>query len=184
MAQIIAGYLQLQEDAEQARAALRAAGFPEERISAFYVNQPGQHDVYPIGGDREESPGAKETPEGVSKGMAAGGAIGAAIGAVTAVVTGPAGPVVGALVGAHVGSLYSLNSMKGRGEAEEGGENQERVRRAGMLVAVALADESERAGAIAALRGVGAERIEQAEGTISGGDWSDFDPLAPPQPVH
>ena len=181
MSHIIAGYLQLQDDIARARAALLAAGFPDDHISAFYVNQPGQHDLYPIGGDRAESPGAKETPEGVSTGMAVGGAVGAALGAATAIVTGPAGPVTGALVGAHVGSLYSLSSMKARGESEEGGENRERVRQAGMLIAVALSGEDELPRALDVLRSLGAARIEQAEGNIVDGDWRDFDPLAAPR---
>lgn len=184
MSDIIAGHFQLQDQIEQARAALVQAGFANERISAFFVNQPGQHDTYEYGGDREKSPGAKETPAGVGKGVAVGGAVGAAIGAATAIVTGPAGPVVGALVGAHVGSLYSLNSMKEAGEAEEGGENRAEPRKPGMLIAVALADAAERERALGVLRSLGADHLEQAQGTIANGDWSDFDPLSTPVPLR
>jgi hypothetical protein len=194
MSQIIAGHFLLQEEIEQAREALIAAGFPYERISAFYVNQPGQHDLYELGGDREKSPGAKETPQGMAAGVSAGGAVGAVVGAATMPLTGPAGPVVGALVGAHVGSLYSFKDMKEVGQAEGGKENssgaesgddnQQRPRKPGMLIAVALVGKAEQPRALDVLRRLGASQIEQAQGTISDGDWTDFDPLSVPLPVH
>lgn len=183
MSRIIAGHFELQDQIQQARHALLAAGFGAERISAFYVNQPGQHDAYPIGGDQADSPGAKETPQGVAAGLTGGAIAGAALGAATAVVTGPAGPAIGALVGAHVGSLYSFNKMKPAGAPEAGGENAVPPRQAGMLIAVALDDDAEQQRALGVLQQLGAERIEQARGTIRDGDWSDFDPLAPPQPL-
>lgn len=194
MTTIIAGYLPLQQDVEHAREALIDEGFASERISSFYVNPAGQHDLYPLGGDREKSPGAKETPEGVTTGLSAGGAIGAVVGAATVPLTGPAGPIVGALVGAHVGSLYSLNEMKEAGQPEGGKENadgaasgqdnQRRPRHAGMLVAVALAGEGERERVVGLLRRLGASDLETADGNISDGDWTDFDPLSVPVPVH
>lgn len=183
MSHILAGHFQLQEQIDHARNALLSAGFPDNRISAFYVNQPGQHDTYALGGDRDNSPGAKETPQGVAAGLSGGAVAGAALGAAAAVVAGPVAPVVGALVGAHVGSLYSFNHMKPAGEAEAGGENRVEQRQAGMLIAVALGDEGERERALGVLQQLGAERIEEAQGTIRDGDWSDFDPLAPPHPV-
>lgn len=183
MSRILAAHFQLQDEIEQARVALLEAGFPADQISTFYVNQPGQHHQIPTGGDRDASPGAKETPQGVAQGMAAGGAVGAAIGAATAVVTGPVGPAVGALVGAHIGSLYSFSDMKPAGAAEEGGENRDQPRQAGMLIAVALGVDSDYQRALEVLRGRGGERIEVADGTIRDGDWSDFDPLAPPRLV-
>src|SRR5690242_4937262 len=112
MSTIIAGHFQLQDEVEQARRALVDAGFQSERISGFYLSQPGQHDLTPIGGDHLESPGAKESPVGVAEGAAGGAAIGVAAGAVTAPVTGPLGPIIGGLVGAHVGSLFSFSKMK------------------------------------------------------------------------
>src|SRR3954471_7541320 len=120
MSTIIAGHFQLQDDVERARQRLVEAGFEPDRISGFYLNQPGQHNESPIGGDHIPSPGAKDTPEGLAQGAAAGGAVGAAVGAATSVVTGPVGPIVGGLVGAHVGSLFSFSKMKDRGEHEAG----------------------------------------------------------------
>lgn len=181
MTTIIAGHFQLQEQIDHARAALLEAGYRADRISAFFVNQPGQHDMHELGGDRDESPGAKESPEGLAKGAATGGAIGVAVGAATAPLTGPAGPIVGGLVGAHVGSLYSLSHMKDKGEPEEGShENMAEPRKSGMMIAVALPDGDE-VRAVQLLRDLGAHHIERADGTIVAGDWQDFDPLSLPR---
>lgn len=180
MSTIIAGHFQLQDEVDMARRELVNAGFAEDRISGFFVNQPGQHDLTAIGGDNVLSPGAKETPEGVVEGAATGGAVGLAIGAATSPVTGPVGPIVGGLVGAHVGSLFSFSKMKEAGEREEGGENRIEPRKPGMLLAVALPDPADEARALDVLRRVGAHHIERAEGTVQDGDWVDFDPLSMP----
>jgi hypothetical protein len=183
MTTIIAGHFQLQDQIDSARQALQDAGFPPERISSFYLNQPGQHALHELGGDRTLSPGAKDSPEGLAKGAATGGAIGAAVGAATVPLTGPLGPVVGGLVGAHVGSLYSLSHMKEKGEPEQGGENAVAPRKAGMMIAVAAPDGDD-GRAVQLLRDLGANHIEKAEGSIVNGDWTDFDPLSLPQLVH
>lgn len=187
MSTIIAGHFQLQDEVEHARQELIKAGFTPERISGFYLNEPGQHNESPIGGDHITSPGAKETPEGLAQGAAAGGAVGLAIGAATAPLTGPVGPIVGGLVGAHVGSLFSFSKMKDRGEheaGEPGAENMREPRQAGMLVAVAFDDATMDARAVDILRGLGAHQIERAQGNIVAGDWADFDPKSMPDIVR
>jgi hypothetical protein len=183
MSMIIAGRFQLQEDVDRARSALVDAGFEADRISGFYLSQPGQHDMTPIGGDNLQSPGAKDTPEGVVQGMATGGAVGVAVGAATSPLTGPIGPIVGGLVGGHIGSLFSFSKMKDRGEPEEGGENAVAPRTAGMLVAVAFTDPALEARAVDLLRGLGAHHIERAQGNIVAGDWADFDPSSLPDVI-
>jgi hypothetical protein len=183
MSTIIAGHFQLQDEVEQARQALADAGFAEDRISTFYLNQPGQHDLTPIGGDNIESPGAKETPEGVVEGAAAGGAVGLALGTVTSPATGPVGPIVGGLVGAHLGSLFSFSKMKEPGEREAGGAPVPEPRRAGMLVAVAFDDPAQESRAVDLLRQLGAHHIERAKGNIVDGDWADFDPASTPDVI-
>ena len=180
MSIIIAGHFQTQEEVDVARHALGEAGFAQERISAFYLSQPGQHDMTPIGGDNIQSPGAKETPMGVVQGGATGGAVGVVLGAITSPLTGPAGPIVGGLVGAHVGSLFSFSKMKEAGEAEAGGRAPLEVRHAGMLVAVAFDDTGLENQAVDVLRRLGATQIERARGNIVAGDWADFDAASPP----
>jgi hypothetical protein len=183
MSTIIAGHFQLQDEIANARQALLDAGFADSRISAFYVNPPGQHGVYAYGGDHDKSPGARASDEGVVQGSAAGAVAGAAVGAATIPLTGPVGPVVGALVGAHVGSLYSLHKMKEAGEPDKDGSNLRPPRKSGMLIAVAAEDVAHEQRALEVLRQLGAHDIERAEGSISGGDWSDFDPNTLPVPA-
>ncbi|SFF83329.1 hypothetical protein SAMN05518865_10588 [Duganella sp. CF458] len=174
MATIIAGHFQLQETALDVCEAFKAAGFDAGRVTTFFNNPPGQHNVIPTGGDRAESPGAKQTPAAVAKGEVTGAAIGAAAGAAAIPLTGPLGPVLGGLVGAHVGSLYSFSEMK---EKDESGPPP---RHSGMMVAVAV-DGAEEARALTLMRQQGAEQVERAEGIIENGDWKDFNPLSSPQ---
>ncbi len=180
MSTIIAGHFQLQDEIADARLALLGAGFAAARISAFYVNPPGQHDMHELGGDHDKSPGAKESDEGVIKGGASGAVAGAVIGSATIPIAGPVGPVVGALVGAHVGSLYSLHKMKEAGEPDEDGSNVRPPRKSGMLIAVAVDDVTQQERALDILRRLGAQDIERAEGSITSSDWRDFDPNSLP----
>lgn len=185
MTHIIAGRMQQQDQVHQAIAQLIDAGFPEDQISSFYVNPAGQHDLYPIGGDRDQSPGAHQSGAGMVRGAAAGGALGVAAGAVAIPVTGPLGPAVGGLVGAHIGSLMgSLSHMKERGEQEDTRENTEPQRKSGMVVAVGVTAPTSEDVAIAVLERLGADQIERAEGTIAAGNWTDFDPLKGPALLH
>jgi len=163
MTTIIAGRFELQDDAQRAAAELARAGFPADRISVFYVSPAGQHDQTPIGGDRDQSPGAEGTGRGNAAGIAAGGAIGAA---------------VGAFVGGHVGQLVGAMGAT-KDDGNDADENRIPVRQAGMLVAVEAAGAQDRAAD--ALRALGAADLEIGEGNIVAGDWQDFDPVAPPR---
>ena len=183
MSTIIAGHFQLQDEIADARLALLSAGFAPARISSFYVNPPGQHDLHELGGDHDKSPGARASDEGVVQGGATGAVAGAVVGAATIPITGPVGPVVGALVGAHVGSLYSLHKMKEAGEPDEDGSNVRPPRKAGMMIAVAVDESVDADKALDILRRLGAHEIERAEGQISGGDWRDFNPNSLPELV-
>ncbi len=184
MTSIIAGRFQLQTEVEDAIEELQRAGFAREGISAFYVNPPGQHHTFPIGGDRAESPGAKES----GKGVAAGAAAGAAAGLAAAPFLGPVGAVTGSLVGAHVGGLVGgLSQMKERGETGEHAEDVENaapIRKAGMMIAVATGDHDQEGCAINVLRSLGAADIERAQGTIENGDWRDFNPVSSPELIE
>ncbi|MES2832824.1 MAG: hypothetical protein V4695_12635 [Pseudomonadota bacterium] len=186
MGTIVAARFQEQDQIDRAIAALADTGIAREKMSNFYVNPPGQHDLYPIGGDRDDSPGAHETGEGVAKGAATGGALGAAAGLTGVAVFGPIGPAVGALVGAHIGGLMGgLSEMKEKGEDEKntadgpGSQNELTQRKSGMLLAVEF--DAQDADALArTLKSFGGVDIETAQGTIVEGDWQDFDPLRTP----
>ncbi len=170
MSTIIAGRFQQQDQVAKAIAALADAEFPADQISSFFVNPAGQHDIFPIGGDRDKSPGAEHS----EKGMFAGGAVGAAVGVATTPLIGPAGPVAGALLGAYLGSLVgTLSQME---EADQ----TPPLRHSGMLVAVAVSDALREAQAIDILQALDPLDLERAQGTIADGDWKDFDPLRAP----
>lgn len=177
---IIAGRFLQQTEIDHTIEELVRAGFARDRISSFYVNPPGQHDSYPIGGDHAVSPGAHES----DKGVAMGAATGAAVGLAAAPFLGPVGAVTGGLVGAHVGGLVgSLSQMKERGETGEHAEDADNavpLRHSGLLLAVAVGDHDDADQVADLLRSMGAMELERAEGTIENGDWTDFDPTATP----
>ena len=58
MAKIIAGRFDTTVDADAAVEALRRDGFAREEIDSFYVAPPGQHGLYPLGGDADADAGA------------------------------------------------------------------------------------------------------------------------------
>lgn len=176
MTTIIAGGFENIVPAEAAIERLKQAGISEENICKFRINPPGMHDRFPIGGDRDESPGSKDVDKGAMKGAAIGAAAGAAAGA----VLGPVGMAAGAGVGAYTGSL--VGGMK---ETEKEAKlEHEDVRPAEVLVA-ANAD----AAGIPAneivhiLEEPGAWQVERAEGTWKDGEWVDFDPVSRPRLV-
>jgi hypothetical protein len=174
MTTIISGRFEQQDAVQQALTDLQQAGFPAASLSAFYVNPPGQHDQYIVGGDRDKSPGATDSDTGAAAGTGIGGVAGAAAGAVTTPVTGPAGVLGGTMLGAYIGSL--IGSMASTDDAAD----MPPVRKAGMLVAAAIADGVTEQDAIDVLRGAGASCMERTEGQIVNGEWADFDPLSTP----
>jgi hypothetical protein len=180
MATIIAGRFDQQSDVDHATKELVDAGFTRNRIASFYLNPAGQHATYPIGGDADKSAGAKES----GKGIAAGAAAGAAIGVAATPFLGPVGAVTGGLVGAHVGGLVGgLSQMKENGDAGENAEDIDNVlpvRHAGMYLAITVDEPPGEARACELLTAAGALDLERAQGTISDGDWSDFDASVPP----
>ncbi|WP_050463983.1 hypothetical protein [Herbaspirillum autotrophicum] len=179
MSSIIVGRFQLQDETEHAVDQLVLAGHPRTAIATFYLNPAGQHDLYPIGGDRDKSPGASDTDVGVVAGAGAGAVVGAGAGAVLAPVTGPVGPILGTLAGAHVGAL--IGSLDATADSDDGTHaNENQVRRAGMRVAVAIVDDEQQRRVVATLRELGAVDMEYSEGSIVDGDWTDFDPLTSP----
>lgn len=180
---IIAGRFETQEQGKSALDALQNEGFTRDALAMFYVNPSGQHDMYPVGGDSDESPGARDADKGAVAGGGAGAAVGAAIGLVATPLVGPAGVVAGAGVGAYTGSLAgALKETNEESEVDEnaaGGDNRKMTeRQEGVIVAARIdsdMDES-RSRAIKTLRAQHAADIEHARGRIEDGDWADFDP--------
>src|SRR4051812_21434402 len=97
MTTIIAGMFDTVDKAAGAVDDLLGGEFNDKDVFSFANNPPGQHAVFPIGGDENKDPGASHAGADAGKGAAVGIGTGAAIGAVTA---GPPGAAVGAGNGA------------------------------------------------------------------------------------
>ncbi|MEO7726525.1 MAG: hypothetical protein ABIS45_04680 [Burkholderiales bacterium] len=187
MTTIIDGRFQQQDAAKQALSELTGAGFAQSATALFFVNPPGQHAQFPIGGDEDESPGTEHAAGGSATQAAVGGAIGVAVGLATLPLLGPGAAVAAAGVGAYGGALYGAlhntddKSNPATPAAEAGGNGSHR--HSGVVVAVAAPSPEQQAAAVRILRARGAADIESAEGTIVAGEWIDFDPLTPLKPI-
>jgi hypothetical protein len=194
MTPIIAGRFEQTSQAEAAAAALHRGGFGSDDVTVFFVNPPGQHAIYPVGGDRDASPGATHAQSGALKGAAVGSALGAGVGLAASPLLGPAAVLAGAGAGAYAGSLVgALGDMEEKPSAA-GPDKQHAepivigdrrndaapARSGGMFVAVRAAEFAKRVDAVNILRAEGAHDVERSDGTWQAGQWIDFDPLKPP----
>lgn len=180
MATIIAGGFDVYSKTQAAVRRLRDAGVTRDNLCEFRVNPPGEHDQTPIGGDRNESPGAKHAEKGAGRGVAIGAAIGTAAGVAATPLLGPAGIVAGAGAGGYAGSLVgSLNEV-----SDEAQPDPEDVRPAEAMVAVNVDGAGMSAEEVVRIfEECGARQVERAEGIWADGEWRDFDPVSPPQLV-
>jgi len=158
MATIIAASLQLQNQAEEAVKQLVLAGFAPDKVTSFFVNPPGQHALYPIGGD-EFSDATEESGKN------------------TAFVE-----ITETLIGVmhHKKPSEHADSAEKSENVSASPAHTQRLRRAGMLVAVELADQTLQDKVVTLLSQLGATNIEKAEGEIINGEWHNFDPLMEP----
>ena len=164
MATIIAGGFETYVESQEAIRRLGEAGVNSEYLCEFRINPPGMHDATPVGGDRDESPGAT---------------VGTLAGVAAIPLVGPAAALVGAGVGAYTGSL--VGGLKG-GVDQEAQPDHTVVRPAEAMVAVNV----EGAGIaedeiIRIFEQAGAWQIERSDGRWENGEWKDFDPVAPPR---
>lgn len=175
MARIIAGRFQSKDDADAA-AALIAQYVDTADICIFHNNPPGQHDVFAVGGDEDEDPGAKGAGESAAGTAIAAGLTAGAIGA----LGGPVVALAAAAIGAYTGSL--AGAVAGLGDHDDK-LRAPRRRPGGVMLSVRIAKPANEKRVIATLRAKGAADIEQAQGEWRDGDWTDFDPVAAPRPV-
>jgi hypothetical protein len=176
MERIIAGRFHTKGEADAA-ATLIAQYVGTADICIFHNNPPGQHDVFAVGGDENEDPGA----EGAGK-SAAGTAVaaGLAAGAIGA-LGGPVVAIAAAGVGAYSGSL--AGALNGLGNNDDKPQASDR-RPGGVMLSVRIANPASEQRVIAILRAEGAADIEQARGVWRDGDWVDFNPVAAPRLVE
>ena len=153
MATILAGRVQLQRHADELVDQLKQTGFAPEKITSFFLNPPGQHALYPLGGDRYQSPGFGKV----------------------------AGSLFAKIVEALFGIQRSgKERARTASAASASGENAAPLRKGGMLVAIELTDPACMSQVVDILTRLGAEDIEKSEGEIVNGEWRDFNALSTP----
>ncbi|MDB5806501.1 MAG: putative rane protein [Betaproteobacteria bacterium] len=178
MSHIVAGRFETTAQVLAVLTELDAAHFNHEEFASYYVNPPGQHGLYPLGGDEFADSHATKAGGGTVSGATLGGAAGLAIGGVAATIAPEAGAVAALAagsVGAYVGSLLgALNKL------EDGSEVPEVPTEAGAgpMVAICVDRPGTEQIARAALHRHGARAIERVDGRWEDGDWKDFDPRA------
>lgn len=187
MTLIIAARFPTFDAAHGAARRLMDSGVHEDAIHVFYVNPPGAHDSYPLGGDMAADPGTGRAPSKALGGAALLGAAGAVVGGIVGSMLGEsfipivAGAGLGAYVGSLAGAMRGMDKRRHRVQEQYRGREPGEGRPAGVLLAVNA--EGGRAREIAAmLVAAGGQEVERAQGRWRGGKWEDFDPLAPPVP--
>jgi hypothetical protein len=170
MSRIVAGRFQTLPDAEHAVHELVRAQCSEDDIDLFYTSAPGQHGVFPVGGDEDADPAAK----GAERSTLKGAAIGAGLGLLAGSLAGPLGAAAGAAVGGYTGSL--AGTMKGLGENTEGDARHA----AGVMVAVNVPGHAREREVADILSRNGAAPVEALEGEWRDGVWTDFNPVSAP----
>jgi hypothetical protein len=185
MANILAARVETQAEAERLVTALRTAGIGPADVTSFYLNPPGRHAEYPIGGDAHHDEGAKHSGKTAAAGAAVGGITGAALGTAVAAATDPGLAAVaglaGAGVGAYAGSLAGGLSGTRAGDPRKASVEEPVERAAGVMVAVRV-DLNEN-DVLEVLRTHGARDIERTSGEWRDGAWIDFDPRRTSQRV-
>ncbi|WP_459615378.1 hypothetical protein [Bordetella sp. 2513F-2] len=182
MSLIVAARFDSFPDAEEAARRLFAQGYAEEAVNIFYVNPPGWHDRYPVGGDRSADPDSRGASKGAFLGAGILAALGALVGAGLLFALGQGGifMVIAAGLGAYIGSLAGALRMAGRRSDAAPANPDVQVRHAGVLAAVRVTPDQE-AQAADILRAAGGKDIEHAQGRWRDGKWVDFDPVEAPR---
>lgn len=189
MTLIIAARFPTFDAANGAAQRLMEAGVHEDALHVFYVNPPGAHDNYPVGGDQAVDPGTQGAPRKALGTAAVLGALGAVAGGVVLAAFADsfipiiAGAGVGAYVGSLAGAMRGMDKRRQNVQQPHGVDRTGEGRPAGVMLAVNAT--GERAQEIATvLVQAGGQEVERAQGRWSGGKWEDFDPLDAPVPQN
>src|SRR5258706_3759640 len=186
MTNIVAGRFELQADADAATNELFREGFAQDQVSRFFVNMPGQHVRFPVGGDRNVSPGARGAATGAVIGAVVGGFVGLFVGFLASPWIGTVGTVAAAAGGVYLGSLggalFKLQDKELEPVADA--DVMPEVRQAGVMLAANVPSPERRAVALEILLATGAKDIEAVDGLWRDGRWADFDPVKPPAVEH
>ncbi len=183
MTDIVAGRFDQQGEAQAAVERLLRHGFGRDDVSSFFVNPPGQHAKFALGGDRNVSPGARGAGLAAIGGAILGGVLGFIFGMAASHVFGLVATITGMVAGAYLGMLAgALARLQDRAAARQRGDAP--VRRGGIMVAAHTPTPTSRDEAMRTLKSSGAIDVEEAEGDWHDGRWADFDPTAPPSRVR
>jgi predicted lipid-binding transport protein (Tim44 family) len=181
MTDIVAGRFEQQGDAQAAVERLMRHGFRRDDVSSFFVNPPGQHGKFAIGGDRNVSPGARGAGVAALGGALLGGVLGFVFGMAASHVFGLVATITGMVAGAYLGMLAgALARLQDRPRARQREGDAAEVRHSGIMVAAHTPTATSRDEAMRTLQSSGAIEVEAAEGDWHDGRWADFDPAAPP----
>ncbi len=181
MTDIVAGRFEQQTEAQAAVERLLRHGFRRDDVSSFFVNPPGQHARFPIGGDRSVSPGARGAGLAAAGGAVIGCVLGFVFGMAASHVFGLVSTIAGAVAGAYLGMLAgALARLQDRKTARRTGAYATEVRHGGIMVAAHTPTPTSHEEAVRTLRASGAVDVEAAEGDWRDGQWTDFDPTMPP----
>jgi hypothetical protein len=174
---IVAGHFAHIEDLHEATAQLTGAGFARDEYATYFLNQPGQHGLYPVGGDAGSDEGTRDSGKTASAGAVAGGAAGAVVGS----PGGPIGALAGAGIGAYLGSL--AGALAGARDPDPDQATRERPAEPppGPMVAVRADTQELEATAVDILDRCHARQIDRTHGEWHSGEWLDFDPRKPIQ---
>lgn len=179
MAKLIVGRFDDVEQVQRAVGALAAAGFAREEYGTFYSSPPGQHQLYPIGGDAHSDEGARDAGTGAASGAAIGGAAGLALGGIAAAaipIAGAAALLAGLGIGAYTGSLMGALSGTRAPDPDAASTEHPVEQPGGLRVAVNVDRPGTEATALEVLTGAGAQEISRAAGEWRDREWKDYDP--------
>ena len=187
MAKLVVGSFDAIVRANRLLDALREDGFALREYGLFYAAPPGQHGLYPLGGDAHSDEGAKRAGRTAAAGAAMGGATGLVLG-VAAAAALPAGGALAALaatgLGAYIGSLYGALSGTKAGDPARATRERPVEQPGGLRVVICVDRAGTEARALELLARFGARDIGRAKGEWRQRQWQDFDPRVPPQPVE
>jgi len=180
MSIIVAGRFDDSAGAEAVLRALPSEGFQRSEFQSFFVTPPGQHAMYPVGGDAHSDEGARHAGAGAIKGAAAGAAIGMAAGIAAFLILDQLIAVLAGIgLGAYVGSLVGALSKTRSGNPGRATIRHPVERPSGHMVAIRVERPESESRAVETLRRHGAKDVEVTEGNWQAGDWKDFDPRTP-----
>jgi hypothetical protein len=179
MARLVVGRFDNIDDVGRVLEALPRAGFARAEFGTFYAAPPGQHQLYPIGGDAHSDEGARDAGKGAAAGAAMGGAAGLAVGALAAAAlpfAGIAAALAAAGIGAYTGSL--MGALSGTRAPHAGAATTEHPveQPGGPRVAINVDRPGAEPAAIELLERHGAKELSRAEGDWHERAWLDYDP--------